>query len=68
MTQTTLQAEDTVGERLFAALELSNRKWKLALNGRGKNREVNVAAGNVAAVLEELAKAKARRGWKKTRR
>jgi transposase len=62
MTQTTLQVEDTGCERLFAALELSNKKWKLALAARGKHREVNVGGGDVAAVLAEFEKAKARMG------
>lgn len=62
MTRTILQGEDTGCERLFAALELSNKKWKLALTALGKHREVNVAGGDFAAVLAEFAKAKARMG------
>lgn len=62
MTQTTLQTKDTGCERLFVALELSNKKWKLAMSARGKNREVNVEGGDLAAVLEAFAKTKARLG------
>lgn len=62
MTQTALRVEDTGCERLFAALELSNKKWKLALAARGKHREVNVTGGDVGAVLVEFAKAKVRMG------
>lgn len=58
MAQTTLRGEDTGCERLFAALELSNKKWKLAMSARGKNREVTVPSGNMAALLEAFDKAK----------
>ena len=59
MIQTTLPAEDSGCGRLFAALELSNKKWKLAMSARGKKREVTVPAGNMAALLEAFDKAKA---------
>jgi len=59
MIQTTLRVEDSDCERLFAALELSNKKWKLAMSGRGKKREATVPAGNMAALLEAFDKARA---------
>lgn len=58
MTQTTLRAEDSGCERLFAALELSNKTWKLAMSGRGKHRERTVPSGNMAALLAAFDQAK----------
>jgi transposase len=58
MAQTTLQIEDSGNGRLFAALELSNKKWKLAMSPGGKHREVTVPAGNLAALFDAFEKAK----------
>jgi transposase len=59
MAQTTLQREDSGCERLFAALELSNKKWKLAMSAGGKrHQEVTVPAGNLAALFDAFEKAK----------
>lgn len=62
MRETTLQSEDTASELLFAAIELSNKKWKLALTARGRNREVTVPSGDLAGVLRAFDQAKERFG------
>jgi transposase len=45
---------------LFVALELSDKKWKLAVSDRNKKRIVTIAAGDLVALGEAIAKAKAR--------
>ena len=47
---------------LFMALELSDKKWKLALSDGNKRRIVTIAAGDLVALGEAGAKAKARFG------
>jgi transposase len=47
---------------LFVAFELSNTKWKLALSEGDKKRIVTIAAGDLVALGEAVAKAKARFG------
>jgi hypothetical protein len=42
------------------ALELSNKKWKLALSDGNKRRLVTITAGDLVALGEAVAKAKAR--------
>jgi transposase len=53
------QAGTTV---LFVALELSDKKWKLALSDGNKRRIVTIAAGDLVTLGEAVAKAKARFG------
>jgi transposase len=47
---------------LFVALELSDKKWKLALSDGNKKRIVTIAAGDLVTLGEAVAKAKARFG------
>jgi transposase len=47
---------------LFLALELSDKKWKLALSDGNKRRIVTIAAGDLVTLGEAVAKAKARFG------
>ena len=47
---------------LFVALELSDKKWKLACSDGNKRRIVTIAAGDLVALGEAIAKAKARFG------
>jgi transposase len=47
---------------LFVALELSNKKWKLALSDGNKRRIVTITAGDLVTLGEAVAKAKARFG------
>jgi transposase len=47
---------------LFVALELSDKKWKLALSDGNKRRLVTITAGDLVALGEAVAKAKARFG------
>jgi transposase len=47
---------------LFVALELSDKKWKLALSDGNKRRIVTIAAGDLVTLGEAIAKAKARFG------
>ena len=47
---------------LFVALELSDKKWKLALSDGNKRRLVTITAGDLVALGEAGAKAKARFG------
>jgi transposase len=47
---------------LFVALELSDKKWKLALSDSNKRRIVTIAAGDLVTLGEAVAKAKARFG------
>jgi transposase len=53
------QAYTTV---LFVALELSDKKWKLALSDGNKRRIVTIAAGDLVTLGEAVAKAQARFG------
>ena len=48
---------------LYMALELSNTQWRVALGlSGGRSRQVVVAAGDVAQLVEQVAKAKAKWG------
>jgi transposase len=47
---------------LFVAVELSDKKWKLALSDGNKRRIVTIAAGDLVTLGEAVAKAKARFG------
>ena len=47
---------------LFVALELSDKKWKLALSDGNKRRIVTITAGDLVTLGEAVAKAKARFG------
>jgi transposase len=47
---------------LFVALELSDKKWKLALSDGNKRRLVTIAAGDLVTLGEAVAKARARFG------
>ena len=63
-TQTVLHGKDTatVGE-LYMSLELGDRSWKLTISdGRRGPSRYNVEAGDTAAVLDCVAKARARCG------
>lgn len=50
------------GQVLYMALELSNRKWKLGFSDGSKGRQRTIPAGDQAAVLAEIAVAKAKFG------
>lgn len=58
-THTETQAAEQV---LYMALELSNRKWKLGFSEGSKWRQRTITAGDQAAVLAEVAGAKAKFG------
>ena len=45
---------------LYMALELSNEKWRLAFGDGTHKRQVCIAAGDIAALTEQLSKVKAR--------
>jgi transposase len=61
--QQTLQGERYEnGTRLYMALELSKKFWKLGFGNGVRQREVTVAAGDRAAVLREIGKAKQKFG------
>lgn len=47
---------------LFVALELSDKKWKLALSDGNQRRLVTITAGDLVTLGEAVAKAKARFG------
>jgi transposase len=47
---------------LFVALELSDKKWKLALSDGNKRRIVTITAGDLVTLGEAVAKAKTRFG------
>src|ERR671923_1205023 len=47
---------------LFVALELSDKKWKLALSDGNKRRLVTIAAGDLVTLGEAVAKATTRFG------
>jgi transposase len=52
---------------LYMALELSNRKWRLALSDGVHRRQKTIAAGDLLALDEELAKTKAKWGLESAR-
>src|SRR5687767_10219567 len=54
--------DQTCQTTLFVALELSDKKWKLALSDGNKRRLVTIAAGDLVGLGEAVAKAKARFG------
>ena len=54
---TTLQTKS-----LYIAMELSNKKWKLAFSNGDKIREVNVPAGSQKGLREAICRAKERLG------
>ena len=43
---------------LYMALELSNKKWRLAFGDGTHKRQVSIAAGDIAALTEQLSKVK----------
>src|SRR5262245_64821641 len=47
---------------LFVALELSDKKWKLAFSDGNKRRIITITAGDLVTLGEAVAKAKARFG------
>jgi len=47
---------------LFVALELSDKKWKLACSDGNKRRIITITAGDLVTLGEAVAKAKARFG------
>jgi len=51
---------NTIEAVLYTAFELSNTKWKLAFSDRNKTRQVTIAAGSLAVLKIELARAKKR--------
>ena len=63
-TQTVLHSKDTASEcELYMSLELGDRSWKLTIgDGRRGPSRYSVAAGDTAAVLDCVAKARARCG------
>ena len=63
-TQTVLHGKDTATEHeLYMSLELGDRSWKLTIgDGRRGPSRYSVAAGDTAAVLDCVAKARARCG------
>lgn len=64
-TQATLADETTAcGEALYMVLELSSRVWKVLLAAAlsGRRRERSVAAGDLAALMREIAVAKRKLG------
>ena len=62
--ETALQGKDTaIARDLYMSLELSDKQWKLTFgDGRRGPSRCSVAAGDQAAVLERIRKAKARFG------
>lgn len=63
MSQVTLKREDTVLRPvLYTALELSNKRWKVAFSNGAKRRHVSVAAGSLVALWEALEEARQRFG------
>jgi transposase len=65
--QQTLQGERYEnGAVLYMALELSKKYWKVGFGNGARHREVTVPAGDRAAVLRELAKAKQKFGLKES--
>jgi transposase len=63
-TQTVLQGKDTASQgELYMSFELGDRSWKLTISdGRRGPSRYSVAAGDTAAVLDCVAKARARSG------
>ena len=56
-----LQSKSYVSENvLYMAMELSNSKWLLAFGDGARQRQVGIAAGDIAALSEQIAKAKAK--------
>jgi transposase len=56
-----LQRKAYVSESvLYMAMELSNEKWRLAFGDGTRQRQVVIAAGDVAALGEQIGKAKAK--------
>jgi transposase len=60
--ETTLQGKDKAAARSpYMSLELSDRHWKLSFGDGGRSSSrCTVAAGDVAAILERVRKAKLR--------
>jgi transposase len=63
-TTQTVQGKDTASQgELYMSFELGDRSWKLTISdGRRGPSRYNVAAGDTAAVLDCVAKARARCG------
>jgi transposase len=55
--QTKAYVSETV---LYMAMELSNKQWRLAFGDGTRQRQVVIAAGDVAALGEQIGKAKAK--------
>ena len=56
-----LQSKSYVSESvLYMAMELSNNKWLLAFGDGTCQRQVGIAAGDIAALREQITKTKAK--------
>lgn len=63
MAQEVLQGKDTATEALYVSFELADKVWKLSFGTRGAGRmRMGVTAGKPEAVLQAIARAKARLG------
>lgn len=60
MCQTTLEGKDTDSAVLLAALELSDKTWKVALAGGGRTSLATLKSGDVSELLSQIDKAKER--------
>jgi transposase len=56
-----LQSKSYVSETvLYMAMELSNKQWRLAFGDGTKQRQVVIEAGDIAALVEQIEKVKAK--------
>lgn len=56
-----MQIETTLTQTLFMALELSNKKWKVAFATTAHNpRQITIAAGDAQALRQQIERAKAK--------
>jgi transposase len=62
MCQTTLREKDTESEVLLAALELSEKTWKVAMGACGQTRQVTIKSRDLGTLLDAFEKAKKRFG------
>ena len=61
MNRRTLQVEDNAAEpALYMAMELSNKRWKLAFGDGRKRRQVGIEAGDLKGLSEALRTARER--------
>lgn len=58
MCQATLREKDTESGVLLAALELSEKTWKVAMGACGRKREVTIKSRDLGALLEAFEKGK----------